>query len=85
MIRSGFFEMKWDGYRAIATITCGHADLWSRNGLSLSKKYDPIVTELKRLKLTSAILDGEIVVLDDEGIPRFELLQEISPHLSDCA
>jgi bifunctional non-homologous end joining protein LigD len=67
--------MKWDGYRAIATITFGRIDLWSRNGLSLNKKYDPIVAELSRLKFKSAILDGEIVVLDDEGVPRFELLQ----------
>jgi bifunctional non-homologous end joining protein LigD len=61
------FEMKWDGYRAIATITSEHVDLWSRNGLSLTKKYDPIVTELSRLKLKSAILDGEIAVLDSDG------------------
>jgi bifunctional non-homologous end joining protein LigD len=32
-------EMKWDGYRALATIDSGHANLWSRNGLRLDSKY----------------------------------------------
>ena len=69
------FEMKWDGYRAIATISTGRVNLWSRNGLSLDSKYPTISQELKKLKVKSAIIDGEIVVLDSEGIPRFELLQ----------
>jgi bifunctional non-homologous end joining protein LigD len=33
------FEMKWDGYGALATISSGHVDLWSRNGLRLDSKY----------------------------------------------
>jgi ATP-dependent DNA ligase len=69
------FEMKWDGYRALATIVSGHVSLWSRNGLRLDSKYPLIVQELEGLKLQSAILDGEIVALDSEGIPRFGLLQ----------
>jgi bifunctional non-homologous end joining protein LigD len=69
------FEMKWDGYRALATIDSGHVYLWSRNGLRLDSKYLLIVQELEDLKLKSAILDGEIVALDAEGIPRFGLLQ----------
>jgi bifunctional non-homologous end joining protein LigD len=69
------FRDEWDGYRAIATIDAGRVNLRSRNGLSLDSKYPPIVQELKRLKLKSAILDGEIAVLDSDGIPRFELLQ----------
>ena len=69
------FEMKWDGYRALATIDSGHVNLWSRNGLRLDSKYPLIVQELEDLKLKSAILDGEIVALDADGIPRFGLLQ----------
>ena len=69
------FEMKWDGYRALATIDSGHANLWSRNGLRLDSKYPLIVQELENLKLKNAILDGEIVALDADGIPRFGLLQ----------
>ena len=49
--------------------------LWSRNGLKLDSKYPFIVQDLEDLKLKSAILDGEIVALDAEGIPRFGLLQ----------
>jgi len=69
------FEMKWDGYRALATIDSGHVNLWSRNGLRLDSKYPLIVQELENLKLKNAILDGEIVALDADGIPRFGLLQ----------
>ena len=69
------FEMKWDGYRALATIDSGNVNLWSCNGLRLDSKYPLIVQALEDLKLKSAILDGEIVALDAEGIPRFGLLQ----------
>jgi bifunctional non-homologous end joining protein LigD len=69
------FEMKWDGYRALATIDSGHVSLWSRNGLRLDSKYPLIVQELEHLKLKNAILDGEIAALDADGIPRFALLQ----------
>ena len=48
--------------------------LLSRNGLSLEKKFQKVVTELRRLDLHSAILDGEVVAVDQNGIPRFELL-----------
>jgi bifunctional non-homologous end joining protein LigD len=47
------FEMKWDGYRAIATISTGRVNLWSRNGLSLDSKYPTISQELKKLKVKS--------------------------------
>ena len=69
------FEIKWDGYRAIAVIRSPDVDLLSRNGLSLKTKFAPVVQALKKLKVETAILDGEIVVLDNNGIPRFELLQ----------
>jgi bifunctional non-homologous end joining protein LigD len=48
---------------------------WSCNGLRLDSKYPLIVQELENLKLKNAILDGEIVALDADGIPRFGLLQ----------
>src|SRR5215470_11099177 len=67
--------MKWDGYRALATIDSGRVSLWSRNGLKLDSKYPLIVQELEDLKLKNAILDEEIVALDADGIPRFGLLQ----------
>jgi bifunctional non-homologous end joining protein LigD len=53
----------------------GHVYLSSRSGLTLNAKFSLIADSLKKLKVKSAILDGEIVVLDELGVPRFELLQ----------
>ena len=65
------FETKLDGYRAIAVIDAtGKARLWSRNRLPLEPKFPTIGDALRQLKLRSTILDGEIVALDDDGIPR---------------
>ncbi len=72
--RGWLFEIKWDGYRAVAEINHGKVNVYSRNGNSFNGKYPYIENDLKTLGL-QAILDGEIVVLDDEGRSRFELLQ----------
>jgi hypothetical protein len=77
------FEMKWDGYRALATIDSGHVNLWSRNGLRLDSKYPLIVQELENLKLKNAILDGEIVALDADGIPRFGQARDFKKALTE--
>jgi bifunctional non-homologous end joining protein LigD len=69
------FEVKWDGYRAIAVIDNGIVDLYSRNGLSFNEDYPLIREELARLK-GSMILDGEIVIVDEQGRADFQLLQE---------
>jgi bifunctional non-homologous end joining protein LigD len=71
------FETKMDGYRAIAVIdSTGKARIWSRNRLSLEQKFPNIRDAEEELNLRSTILDGEMVALDDEGIPRFQLLQK---------
>jgi len=69
------FEIKWDGYRAIAE--CGSKELkfYSRNGLSFIHKYPVITHALTTLK-HEMIIDGEIVVLDEKGRPSFQLLQQ---------
>jgi bifunctional non-homologous end joining protein LigD len=54
----------------------GSPHLWSRNDLTLEIKFPGIVKAVTKLKLRSTILDGEIVVIDDKGIPRFQLLQK---------
>ena len=69
------FEMKWDGYRAIADWRKGKLKLYSRNGLSFIQKY-PIVAEALTNLPHEAVLDGEIVVMDEKGRPRFQMLQE---------
>ena len=68
------FEIKLDGYRALALVDPTGARLISRAGNELSSAYPAIVDDLVATNLT-AVLDGEIVVLDDSGVPRFELLQ----------
>jgi bifunctional non-homologous end joining protein LigD len=68
------YEMKWDGYRAIATVRDGVLSLRSRNGLDMTATY-PELGELVDAVPGDAVLDGEIVALDPKGRPRFELLQ----------
>jgi bifunctional non-homologous end joining protein LigD len=68
------FEIKLDGYRALALVDQASARLISRAGNELSSAYPAIVGDLVTTKLT-AVFDGEIVVLDESGVPRFELLQ----------
>ena len=68
------FEVKWDGYRAVAEISEGNVSLYSRNLLSLNEKFFPVVESLRKFGF-EAVLDGEIVVVDDQGQPDFELLQ----------
>jgi bifunctional non-homologous end joining protein LigD len=71
------FETKLDGYRAIAVIdSAGKVRLWSRNRLPLEPKFPMVLNAVDQLKLRSTILDGEIVALDSEGVPRFQLLQQ---------
>ncbi|HMC99690.1 MAG TPA: hypothetical protein VKH37_06045, partial [Ferruginibacter sp.] len=60
------FEIKWDGYRAIAEVDNGDVRLYSRNGLSFDNKYPVVFNELKNIK-HQAVLDGEIVIVDEDG------------------
>jgi bifunctional non-homologous end joining protein LigD len=71
------FETKLDGFRAITVIdSTGKARIWSRNRLPLERKFPMVLEAAHQLKLRSTILDGEIVELDAEGIPRCQLLQQ---------
>src|SRR5260221_351143 len=69
-----FFEIKWDGYRAIAEIENGHVKLYSRTGLGFERRFAPVVESLRRLG-HDVVLDGEVVVLDSAGRSQFQLLQ----------
>ncbi len=68
------YEIKWDGYRAIAEVNGKNSRLYSRNGISFADKYPVIFDELQTIK-KKAILDGEIVALDENGMPDFQNLQ----------
>jgi len=68
------FEIKWDGYRAVAEIEEGEVNLHSRNNISFNQKYFPIVETLKTFGI-NVIFDGEVVIVDDFGKSSFQLLQ----------
>ncbi|HVM90930.1 MAG TPA: DNA ligase D [Verrucomicrobiae bacterium] len=69
------FETKWDGYRLIARLSHGKVKLQSRNGLPYTQKFPALVADLARLPVT-AVIDGEVVVLDRKGRAGFQRLQE---------
>jgi bifunctional non-homologous end joining protein LigD len=68
------YEVKWDGYRAIARCNKSHVNVISRNNKSFNNKFYPITKALEQLKL-QAVLDGEIVVIKNDGTTSFEGLQ----------
>src|SRR5438105_3421726 len=70
------YEMKYDGFRAIAAIVNGRIAMWSRNELDLAPRFPHIAEAVSKIKVKDAVLDGEIVALDDKGAPRFQLLQQ---------
>lgn len=55
--------MKWDGYRIVATVVAGKVRLWSRNAIEWTKKVPELADAIASLKLKSAQLDGEMIVL----------------------
>lgn len=70
------FEIKWDGYRAVAFIEKGQARLVSRNHNDLTAQYPDLHDLPKFVKAKTAILDGEIVALDEDGRSSFSLMQQ---------
>lgn len=68
------FENKYDGYRAIAVINPDDVALFSRNKISFNVPFKPIADELQKID-HAAVLDGEIVVEDENGKASFQLLQ----------
>lgn len=76
-------EVKWDGYRILATIAGGKVRLWSRNAIEWTQKLPELVRALKGLGLESARLDGEMVVLRN-GKDDFNALQSrLSADIKD--
>ncbi|MBC5798371.1 MAG: hypothetical protein GIX03_01735 [Candidatus Eremiobacteraeota bacterium] len=72
-----FFELKWDGYRAIAQIERdGSVAIVSRNGNDFTQKFPELAALAEAFEERPVIVDGEICVLDDEGRPSFAALQE---------
>lgn len=68
------YEVKWDGYRSLAFINKGKVELKSRNDKSFNEKFYPLTHALAKWKI-NAVLDGEIVVLGNNGVSSFGGLQ----------
>jgi bifunctional non-homologous end joining protein LigD len=75
------FEIKWDGYRAIAEIKNKEIRFYSRNGIDFSSRFPSIATSLSKMKY-DVILDGEIVLMNEKGLPDFQKLQYYENHLN---
>ena len=68
------YELKWDGYRAVSFLDRNRVDIRSRNDKSFNEKFYPLYDELLKLN-RKMVLDGEIVVIDENGFPDFSALQ----------
>ena len=69
-------EIKFDGYRTLAFVEGGGVRLITRGGLDWTKRYGDLPDAFADLNCREAVIDGEIVVLDDKGISRFGMLQD---------
>ncbi|MCC2626310.1 MAG: ATP-dependent ligase [Burkholderiales bacterium] len=69
------YEVKFDGYRIIALIDSKKVKLITRSDNDWTNKLKHLSQNLSKLRLDSAVLDGEIVVLDKNGVSKFQLLQ----------
>jgi bifunctional non-homologous end joining protein LigD len=77
------FEIKWDGYRAVAFIENAKVRLVSRNQNELTGRYPELKDMPRFIKAKNAVIDGEVVALDEEGKPSFSLMQQrtgFRPH-----
>jgi bifunctional non-homologous end joining protein LigD len=70
------YEIKWDGYRVEAVVRDGKVKLWTRNLKDAETYFPRLLTPPTWIDAREAIVDGEVVAVDDEGRPDFSLLQE---------
>ena len=70
------FEIKWDGYRVEAVVRDGRAKLWTRNLKDAETYFPNLLSPPTWIDANQAIVDGEVVALDEDGRPDFSLLQE---------
>jgi len=77
------YEPKWDGYRALGYVRGGEARLYSRNGNDLTERFTSVARELvQALRTPDAVVDGEVVALDDHGRASFSAMQQGSTQLA---
>lgn len=79
------YEIKWDGYRTLCHVTGRGVRLQSSNNLDVTAKYPELAGLGESVNATSVILDGELVIVDEHGRPRFELLQNRGANTHQAA
>jgi bifunctional non-homologous end joining protein LigD len=75
------YEVKLDGYRAIAIKNGSNIEIRSRNNKDLTKAYPAVCSAVRTVKTQSVVLDGEIVAVDSSGRPSFQALQHRSARI----
>jgi len=70
------YELKYDGFRGVTAIVNGEVVMLSRNELDLAPRFPRTYAALQKIKIDEIVIDGEVVVLDEKGAPRFQLLQQ---------
>src|SRR4051794_2166562 len=68
------YELKWDGYRAVSYLNNGTVEIRSRNNKSFNEKFYPVFEALENWKI-NAVVDGEIIVVNEQGWSDFSDLQ----------
>lgn len=71
-----WFDVKWDGVRVIAYCEPGRTRLYSRTQREVTHQYPELANLHERLRVTDAVIDGEIVATEPDGRPSFQLLQQ---------
>ncbi len=72
---NGSAELKWDGVRALCLVDDGKLEIYTRNGNRCERQYPELSVLPHHVKAKQAILDGEIAVLDEKGVPSFAMIQ----------
>jgi bifunctional non-homologous end joining protein LigD len=74
------YEVKWDGYRAIAYVESGDVELVSRNNNSLTQRFESVAKAIgKAARTPNCVLDGEVCALDEDGRATFSAMQQGKP------
>jgi bifunctional non-homologous end joining protein LigD len=74
------YEIKWDGYRIVATVSGGEPELRTRRDQDYTQRFENVARELvKALKTPDCVVDGEVCALDEDGRPSFSAMQQGKP------
>ncbi len=76
------YEIKWDGYRALGYLNKGNVEIQSRNNISFTQKFKEVTNALKKWQI-NAVVDGEVIALNDEGVASFQQLQNFATKGED--